>query len=868
MVNLNHFIMKSCIAVVFLLLCAHFSNSQFEMVSQSMNIYVKHENTEWGNGASFYDFNRDGWDDLTTANGDSAIQFFVNNGSGTLEELEINLPITITHQVISVIWVDYDNDKDSDLFLTQYGGRIFLLQNNGQLGFTDVTESAGLPISEYKYYGASFADVNEDGYVDFYLSKYYNPLSNPQVEFSSQFYLGNENGTFSNATISAGLLQPPSPSFQSVFFDYDQDGYLDVFIIIDRSLWPNELFRNNGDGTFTEVSQEMDADTGIDSMCANVGDFDNDLDYDIFVADGPTGNVLLKNNFPLPFMNIADSDVIEVNQSCWGSLWIDVENDGLQDLFVSTTVGLFTSAQNLFFRNTGENGFEEATIQYGILGDLSPSMCTIMGDINNDGYFDYYNNNNDPFHSDLWQNMGGTNNFLAITLEGTISNSDAIGTNIKAFYGGQQAMRMKQFGESYIAQNSGKEIFGLGGSEIVDSLILEWPNGLIEKYYNVVANHFYHFVEGNAPNQLFQLALFDTSICPGQIIELDGGEGIAWNWSNGATERFLSVSEPGEYLVQTTDQNGIIYQSNIISISLQYPPFANIISYNPTCFNYSNGSVQINYTYDENTLIYFNNEVNYSTITNLPEGIYNYSIVSQSGCSTSGEVILQAPEQVYSAFNATNGICFGDYGKVEIVEISGGIPPYSTDFFGLDPEQLPNGNHLFLIIDSQGCPFVGEYEITIPEPIQISATSSPQIGEVFGQIGIVANGGTGEFEYFLDEISIGNSTTIEAPSGMHTITVVDQNGCSETIVIEVGFEISVEENSDSFELYPNPVSNNITIQTTSAEISNNLLVYSSTGALVMNQKINSFKTTFDVSNWSEGIYLVRLGNQQRMLIKQ
>jgi hypothetical protein len=850
------------------MLCSFFSKGQFEMVSQDMNIYVKHENTEWGNGASFYDFNRDGWDDLTTANGDSAIQFFVNNGSGILEEFEITLPITITHQVIAIIWVDYDNDKDSDLFITQFGGRLFLLQNNGEFSFIDVTESAGLPLSEYKYYGASFADVNEDGYLDFYVSKYYNPINYPQSEYSSLFFLGSASGIFTNATISAGLLQPPSPSFQSVFFDYDQDGLLDLFIIIDRSIWPNELFRNNGDGTFTEVSQDMDADTGIDSMCANVGDFDNDLDYDIFITDGPTGNVLLKNNFPLPFMNIADSDVIEVNQSCWGSLWIDVDNDGLQDLFVSTTVGLFTSSQNLFFKNIGEEGFEDATIEYGIVGDLSPSMCTIMGDLNNDGYFDYYNNNNDPFNSDLWRNVGGSNNFLALTLEGTISNSDAIGTNVKAFFGGQQAMRLKQFGESYIAQNSGKEIFGLGENEIVDSLIIEWPNGLIEKYFNIVSNHFYHFIEGNAPNQTYQLALFDTSICSGQIIEIDGGEGVNWEWNNGITERYLYVSEPGEYQVQLTDQNGIVYQSNVINISLQAPPIANVISYNPTCFDYSNGTVQINYTYEENTLLYFNDEVNSNTISNLSAGTYNYSVVSQSGCVTSGTVILEAPEQVLSVFNTINGNCSGDYGTFELVEISGGTPPYTTDFFGLNPDQLPDGNHLFLILDSQGCPFVGEFEIQIPEPIQITASSSPQIGDVLGQINIVANGGVGELEYFINEISIGNSSTIEVLSGTHSITVVDQNGCTETIEIEVGFEISVVENNIAFELYPNPASSIITMQASGAEISKELLVYSSTGALILNQKINSFKTNIDISNWSEGIYLVRLGNQQRMLIKQ
>jgi hypothetical protein len=850
------------------MLCAIISSAQFEMISQSMDIYVKHENTEWGNGASFYDFNRDGWDDLTTANGDSAIQFFVNDGSGILVELDLTLPITITHHVIAIIWVDYDNDKDSDLFITQYGGRLFLLQNVGQLVFTDVTESVGLPITEYKYYGASFADVNEDGYLDFYVSKYYNPLNNPQMEFSSMFFLGNENGTFTNETISAGLLQPPSPSFQPVFFDYDQDGYLDLFIIIDRSFWPNELFRNNGDGTFTEVSDLMDADIGIDSMCANVGDFDNDLDYDIYVTDGPTGNVLLKNNYPLPYVNISEDENLEINQSCWGSLWIDVENDGWQDLFVGTTVGLFTSAQNRFFKNNGGENFSEATTEFGLLGDISPTMCTTMGDINNDGYYDYFNNNNDPFFSDLWRNSGGTNNYIALSFEGVFSNKDAVGTNVKAYFGGNQAMRLKQFGESYIAQNSGKEIFGLGTNELVDSLVIEWPNGLVEKYYNVVPNHFYHLIEGNAPIQTFQVVSNDTSICPGETIVLDGGEGLAWEWNNGITTRFLDVTEPGTYQVLVTDINGIVYQTNEITIVSQDLPVVEISTYNPTCSDYSNGIIQFEYTYEENTLLFLNDEVVFNTVSNLPAGTYNYSIISQSGCSSSGEIILQDPPLVFANYQTTDGQCADSFGQLVINDISGGIPPYTTDFFGLNPNEIPDGNHLFLVLDSQGCPFVGEFEIQIPEPIQVVTSSTPQIGDVLGQISIETSGGYGVLEYFLNGISIGNSSTIDAPSGIHTITVVDQNGCSTSIQIEVGFEISVEENNVVLDLYPNPASSIITLQTSSAEISNNLLVYSSTGSLILNQKINSFKTNIDISNWSEGIYLVRLGDQQSMLIKQ
>lgn len=860
--------MKSCVLAFGIVLFSLISYGQYDLVSQEMGIYIKHENTEWGNGASFYDFNHDGWDDLTSANGDSLIQFFQNDGSGNLIEVEFDLPVDITAQVIAVIWVDYDNDGDSDLFFTQYGGRVYLLNNDGAFNFLDVTEFAGLSTESYKYYGVSFADVNKDGYLDFYLSKYYNNFVNPDLEYSSYFYMNNGNGTFSNATITAGLLQSPSPSFQSVFFDYDTDGDLDLFIIVDRNLWPNELFRNNGNGTFTEVSDLMGAAVGVDSMCATVGDYDNDLDFDIYITDGQIGNVLLTNNFPQTFVNQAELTNSEVNLVCWGSNWIDADNNGFQDLFVATTIGAFSSAPNKFLINNGLGSFNDLSSDYGFENDQSPSMCSVIGDINNDGYFEIFNNNNDPFYSDLWISQGGSNNFLGLTLEGTISNRDAVGTSVKAYFGDMHAIRLKQFGEAYIAQNSGKEIFGLGENEMVDSLIIQWPNGLVEKYFNLVGNQTYHFIEGNASQQIFQLVSSETSICPGQTITLDAGEAASYLWSDGTTDRYNYVTEPGDYQVEVTDENGIVYLTNLISIIEQTPPTVEVTALSPTCNGYSNGVIEFDYTYDENTLLYFNDQIIFDNVSNLPAGEYSYSIISQSGCFTDGVVILNEPEFVSAEFNVYSPPCAGILGQIDVFNISGGTPPYFTDYFEQDPTAVPEGDFLFLVIDNQGCPFVGEYSITIPVELQLSASSTPQISEIPGQIVITALGGTGQLEYFIDEISIGTSNTSEALTGIHTVTVVDENGCSQSMEIEVGFEVSINEKFTQFNLFPNPTSNFFTLEVTSESISQDLEIYSSTGALIMSKKINSFKTNIDSSNWSEGIYLVKIGNQQRTLIKQ
>jgi hypothetical protein len=506
--------------------------------------------------------------------------------------------------------------------------------------------------------------------------------------------------------------------------------------------------------------------------------------------------------------------------------------------------------------------------EYGFGNDNSPSMCSVIGDIDNDGYFEIFNNNNDPFFSDLWKHAGGTNNYLGLTLEGTISNRDAVGTSVKAYYGGMQAIRLKQFGEAYIAQNSGKEIFGLGTTETVDSLVIQWPNGLVERYYNLVSNQFYHFIEGNATSQIFQLISSETTLCPGQTIILDAGEASSYLWNDGTTDRYNYVSEPGDYQVEITDQNGIVYLTNLISIVEQAPPFIEVTSASPTCNGYSNGSISFDYSYEENTLLYFNDQVIFENMSNLTAGEYSYSLISQSGCYTNGVVVLNEPEMVHAEFNTYNPQCADNFGKIEVFNITGGTAPYSIDYFEQDPEALSEGENAFLVLDNQGCPFVGEYEIVAPETISLELSSSPQVGEISGEIYISANGGTGALEFFLNGESIGNNNTVEALTGNYTITAVDENGCEVTSDILVGFEVLVNEIESQLSCYPNPISNQFTIEIGSLDISEQLFVFSAQGKLVFSEKINSFKTKVDASNWSEGIYLLKIGNEQKLLIKQ
>ncbi|MEZ4798376.1 MAG: VCBS repeat-containing protein [Flavobacteriales bacterium] len=142
------------------------------------------------------------------------------------------------------------------------------------------------------------------------------------------------------------------------FLDYNNDGWMDIYYVVDRASWSNDLFKNNGDGTFTNVSNSSGTGVFIDAMSCTVGDYDRDGDQDIFVANTTGGNRFFKNNGDETFSNIAVETGLAINSVCWGANWIDYDNNGWEDLFIPTAVGAnYTISQNLFRINQGNDVF-------------------------------------------------------------------------------------------------------------------------------------------------------------------------------------------------------------------------------------------------------------------------------------------------------------------------------------------------------------------------------------------------------------------------------------------------------------------------------------------------------------------------------
>jgi hypothetical protein len=465
----------------------------FDERASSYGLGLSSGDTPIGSGITFYDYDNDGWDDITLATESGIPLRFFKNATGFFVEEFFNMPIN-TSQVKQVNWVDFDNDGDKDLYVTSNtdGNKLYL--NDAEFNFTDVTVISGLPSLNIFTYGASWGDYDNDGYLDVFLSN-----RDPSEVIPNYLYKNNGNGTFTNVSSSAGILATGNLSFCSAFFDFNNDGWQDIYVSKDRIENLNILYKNNGDGTFTDVSQSSGAGLAIDAMSVTIDDYDNDGFIDIYVTNTPNGNVFLKNNGDETFTNIALDNGTAFNSIGWGATFLDADNDMDLDLYVS---GLLTGSvpdllSAAFYENDGF-GIYTIPVSSGFVGDTRESYSNAIGDVDNDGLPEIAVNNANDENMFIWRNQTITNNnWLKVKLEGTQSNKDGIGSRIEISINGITQYRYTLCGEGYLAQNSGTEIFGLGTNTMIDYVKITWLSGVEDVIFNVNANQVMNIVEGS-----------------------------------------------------------------------------------------------------------------------------------------------------------------------------------------------------------------------------------------------------------------------------------------------------------------------------------------------------------------------------------
>jgi len=452
----------------------------------------------------------------------------------TASEL-VNVPDSISYERSGTAWGDYDNDGYLDLFVSVYGNKNLLFHNNGNETFTRV--ATGSVAAEYAIcLGGVWGDYDNDGLLDLFTPN----LSAVELKANVLHHNKGTNG-FSRLNIWP-FVDDIARSVTAAWGDYDNDGFLDLFVGNSEASQVNFLYHNRGDGTFGKVLQGSIVNEVVHSACASWADYDNDGDLDLFVGAESGGiNRLYRNNGNGAFTRITSGPVASEGGSSVGCAWGDYDNDGDLDLFVAN----FDGKCNYLYRNLGNGTFEK--VQAGqIVTDASHSVSCCWGDYDNDGFLDlfvanykgqndflYHNNgdgtftkitsgsivndrrnsrgcawgdyNNDGFldlfvtsevgePNSLYRNNPNMNHWLKLKLIGTSSNRAAIGAKVRvaAAIRGTTIWQLREIsgGSGYTSQNALEAHFGLGDASQAAVVQIEWPSGIVQQLKNVLADRF------------------------------------------------------------------------------------------------------------------------------------------------------------------------------------------------------------------------------------------------------------------------------------------------------------------------------------------------------------------------------------------
>jgi len=513
----------------------------FTDVTQQAEIDVKHSYGDFdlsnivegtGAGTMFFDYDGDGWLDIYFANGcwlkevndnrgrklrgKLTNSLYRSNGDGTFKDVTQQAGVGDKGYGVGCSAADFDKDGDLDLYVLNYGPNVFY-RNNGDGTFTDISQTSGLANARWSL-SAPWFDFDGDGDLDVYVANY---LEYDSGKFRSYYaaagypgplsyrgqadalYRNNGDGTFTDVAKQAGVFQPNGRAMSATVADFNNDGFLDLYIPNDAM--ENYYFRNTGQGTFVNEGLVMglafgEGGQGVSSMGPAAGDIDRDGWLDIYIPDMGYGCLLMNRKEYFEDRTEPTNLAVVCGQyTGWGGVLFDYDCDGYLDVFVANGNAHHEyTEEDVLMRNDGTGHFVDVAAQSGAYFKTKHvGRGATYGDYDNDGDLDLLliNLNDSP---KLLRNDGGNkNNWLIVQARLSDGKTDAIGARVTVTSGSLKQVRDLIPVTGYLSQADPRSHFGLGRADKIQTVEIRWPDRQTTRLEGVKANQILTVIQGS-----------------------------------------------------------------------------------------------------------------------------------------------------------------------------------------------------------------------------------------------------------------------------------------------------------------------------------------------------------------------------------
>lgn len=480
---LHSAIAPSLLALLFPLVAT--ADIQFSDVTTSAGLV----HAVMGEGVGIFDFDEDGWEDIFIADFGGRNLLYRNLGNMTFEEVGAAAGIDSTGRTRLAVAADFDNDGHTDLFLGCHEDASRLFRNNGDGTFSDVTGQSGIN-STSNSRGGGWFDYDRDGWLDAYVGN---------LTTANMLCRNNGDNTFTEIADSVNAQGPlPYHLVMGVaYFDYDRDGDDDIFMAQDGGLG-NVLLARESSGMFSDVSQGAGINPAGQGMGVAIGDYNRDRFFDVNITNLDE-HTLFRNNGDGTFENVTTAAGVggSSGNMGWGTFFFDADNDGWLDIYNNHQTG-FGNIPNTFFHNLGDGTFEDLSSVSG-LQCWNDGIGSAYADLDNDGDLDMvlsgypapagnlklFRNDSDEPH-----------NWVQLTLRSAGTNLQALGSIVELYTSAGVQTSMVAGGSGYVSQNTLRQHFGLGTGSTIDSVVVYWPNGSRERFDNLSVNTHQEILQG------------------------------------------------------------------------------------------------------------------------------------------------------------------------------------------------------------------------------------------------------------------------------------------------------------------------------------------------------------------------------------